>query len=83
MISNTDNPDLEPTTVEEHKREVEARKPKIQISIPEDLELTTAQISPGGITGKGWTMKRKFNKIGRNDPCPCGGDHKAKNHAKQ
>ena len=78
--------DLEATTVEEESLKITNTQlaprptPKINISIPTDLELTKSQIGPKGITGKGWTMRRKFPKVGRNDPCPCGGDHKFKNH---
>lgn len=50
----------------------------VDVYVPGDLEVVKGQNS-------GWTMKRKYPKPGRNQPCPCGSGIKFKNcnHQKQ
>jgi len=43
----------------------------------QDMQLSYGD-SPGGGDGKPKTVRRQADKIGRNDPCPCGSGKKYK-----
>jgi uncharacterized protein YecA (UPF0149 family) len=53
---------------------------KATINVPGHLELVNAEDRDSkDIKGKGWTMQRKYPKVGRNEICPCGSGLKFKN----
>lgn len=51
---------------------------EVTVNIPGDMEAVNGS-DDKKIKGVGWQLKRKWPKIGRNEPCPCGSGMKFKN----